>query len=61
MQKVTLYTKNTELVAEVDIPPFLEGKGPEVIIWGNRVFIGKWSDLKYFEVFSYTVPIFTQQ
>jgi hypothetical protein len=57
MQKVTLYTKDGSLVSEVEIPPFLEGKGPEVIIWGNRVFTGQWSNLKYFEVFSYTVPI----
>jgi hypothetical protein len=57
MNKITLYTKDNREVAEVEIPPFLQGKGPEVIIWGNRVFVGTPSALKYWEVFSYTVPI----
>jgi hypothetical protein len=55
MQKVKLENGSGDLVAELEIPAFTAA--PEVIIWGNRVFMHELgSDNTYTEAFAYVVP-----
>lgn len=53
-RKVLLRTSDGDEVCHVYIPPFT-GKGPDVIIWGVRVF--SWYEVgEYREAFAYSVP-----
>lgn len=36
---IWLETKDGAFVRKADIPRFLKGQEPEVILWGNRVFV----------------------
>lgn len=38
MQGVKLYTADGEFVVSGKVPPFLEGKEADVLLWGERVF-----------------------
>lgn len=38
MNRIELWTRDGGFVAVVEIPTFLPGKNPEVIMWGTRVF-----------------------
>lgn len=63
MITVRLFTADQKYVADFLIPPFLPGKGPDVLIWGARTFLaGKYAEgrevlsiPRYFECFGYTV------
>jgi hypothetical protein len=53
---VDLFTKEGGFVVSVKIPNFLAGREPEVVIWGDRVFV-KHSAYQYREVFAYTALV----
>lgn len=62
MIKVRLITYGGNYVTSTLIPPFVEGKEPGVIHWGNRTFTyGGWVQsvngniMLYVETFAYTV------
>lgn len=63
MKKVKLFTADGGFVADVKIPPFLPGKDPDVIMWGQR-FFKRHSEVRspdgdyldYRECFVYAVP-----
>ena len=38
MKEVDLYTEKADYVCTAQIPPFMPGHDPEVLMWGSRVF-----------------------
>lgn len=52
MRKIELRTGDGHHVAFVEILPF-PGKGPEVVLWGSRVFVPRGESGKaFYEVFA---------
>lgn len=55
--KITLYTADMKLVVEKDIPPFMPGHEPRVVMWGVRAFaLIDEEELHYREIFLYVIP-----
>lgn len=50
---VPLYTREGEEIARVPIVPF--AKPPEAILWGERFFVRREGDGKYYEAFCHYV------
>lgn len=58
-QTIRLFTRQGDVVTDIEMPRWLDGMHPEVLVWGVRFFVPKWVDgaLCYFEVFGWVAPL----